>query len=175
MTARPAALSIRVAANVAAAVIALAPARGEAQPDYFNSRPAGRPTYRVEGERSTAQWVALGSLAGAATVAGAVGVAFTLRYQDAASDVEAFAGEPTNLVYTEAVDARRRDAERASVVAGIAYGAGGGLLAAVVITYIVTEPDDELRTYGSGGVSRGAKPLFVPVAGGAVVGGRWTF
>lgn len=132
----------------------------------------GRPreiVIETPGERSTKTKVVLASLAGAGVIAGALGVYFNLDARSASNDVSAdrFIGEPWTPAHVELVDR----ADRASTRAIAFYSIGGALLVGATIAFIATDPKSErsvIRTTR-------ATPTLAPAAGGAVVGGAWSF
>ena len=84
-------------------------------------------------------------------------------------------GDPTNLIYTDELDGRRIDAEDNKSRARVFYVLGSAALITTLVTYIITNPPDELREYGADGDSRVATPYVVPVEGGAMLGGAVRF
>ena len=120
-------------------------------------------------ERSTANVLALAAVAGAAVIAGAIGVYENLDARSAQQDVEAdrFVGKPWTQAQVELVER----AERSSTRAGVCYGIGGGLLLGAAIAFIVTDPKSKTSVIRT---TRGT-PMVAPAPGGAVLGGAWRF
>ena len=160
----------------AALASAAAPARGE---DYFGA--AAEPmTFDVDRPRSRENMILIGSLLGGAVVFGGVGLLFHLHSRNQADEVSADTGDHTGLVYTEAVDATRRDAERSGKLAIGGYAVGGGFLIATLVVYIVTDPGTETIQVGDETEQPPAptgrpQVLVEPTPGGGVVGAAWTW
>ncbi len=160
---------------LASLAVSVAPGRAAAQQDYFTEQTTKPLTYRVDGQRSPKNKLVLSGMAAGTLLFGGLGLYFHLESRDAANDVTAFAGEPTNLIYTPGLDQRRIDADTNKTRATVLYGLGGAALITTIVTYIVTSPPDELREYESSGDSRVATPYVVPVEGGAMMGGTVRF
>lgn len=123
-------------------------------------------------ERSKQNMLVLGGMAATGVILGAVGLYFHLDSRSASNEVTAqsFTGEP----WTPERQVTYDRAHSSSIVAGVMYGIGGGLLLATAIAFIVTEPEAEtlvIQPHGS------PKPTAVvaPIKGGALVGGTWRF
>lgn len=120
-------------------------------------------------ERSRTNVIALASVAGAAVLAGAIGLSYHLDARSATEEIEggAFQGRPWTQAQIDLVER----AERSSAAATVCYGIGGALILGAAVAYIVTAPRSRtsvIRTIG-------AAPTVAPVAGGAVLGGAWRF
>jgi hypothetical protein len=157
------------------AAVTLLPAPASAEEDYFARQPTEPLTYRVEGNRSTTERLVIGALLGGAAVAVGVGVHYHLASRDAADEVTAHSGSPVHLIYTPAVDQRREDGLRFKTNATVSYAIGGGFLVGALVAVLVTSPADELREYGASEGKKPAVPVVVPLHGGLLVGGTWSY
>lgn len=122
----------------------------------------------VPGERSRTNMLALGGVAVGGLLVGALGVHFNLDAKAAADD--ASSQRFTGTAWTDKQDALVDRAARQSTRAGICYGIGGALVAGAIAAFIITEPKTE-RTI----IHTQPAPAFVPVPGGALLGGTWSF
>jgi hypothetical protein len=122
----------------------------------------------IPGERSKNNKIVLASIAGAAVLAGAIGLYFHLDSRSATSSVEA--STPTGEAWTPAHDALVERAERSSARAGVAYGVGGAILLGAIVTYIATHPKGTQQI-----IQPSRMTTFVPAPGGGVVGSVWRF
>ncbi len=130
-------------------------------------------TFEVDKERTNRQRILIASLGGGAVLVAAVGLLFHLDLRDK-SDAVSASGPHTGMVYTDEVDDTRRSALRSRNVTIAAYGVGAGLLVATLVAYVITDPGTETIVLGE----EAAPPVAVtiePVAGGALVGGGWSF
>ena len=152
------------------AILAALPrlAAADGGPDYFRA-PTGKDiVITTEGERTTQNIAALAGVAGAGVVVGALGLYFHLDSRDAANAVSTKTPKPVTwtpadqLVYDRAHDS--------AVKAGVFYGIGGALVIGAIIGLIVTEPKSETTVIHPHG-----NPTVTPTAGGALLGGTWTF
>jgi hypothetical protein len=169
MVPRPSSAPPRLAGLVGALVLAAAlggPAVAEPMPDYFARGAAARAVPR---ERTQHQWVIVGGLAGGALVLGGIGAYFNLDSRDAANRVSASlpTGEPWDASHQAIAD----QATSSGHTAIFCYGVGGALLVGAFVAFLTTgttttEPTVRAATRA---------PLLVPTAGGAVVGGTWSF
>lgn len=145
-----------------ALLLALAPRGAHAEDDIVIVTP---------GERTLENKLLVGGLvAGAALVSG-LGLYFHLDGKSASDQVstDVFGGEEWT-----ADDARLFDqAERSRTRAIVAYSAGGALLIGAVVALIVTEPPSETTVLRPRAVR--VVPTVAPAAGGAVLGGMWSF
>ena len=124
----------------------------------------------VPGDRPTTNKLLIGGLGGAGLLVGALGLYFHLDYRSASDDVSAH--NLTGKAWTPNAQALLDRAERSSTRAGVAYGFGGALVLAAIITYIATDPGSETTV-----IHTGPAPAFIPAQDGAALGGtwRWTF
>src|SRR4051812_18107941 len=124
----------------------------------------------VPGERTTEQKLMIGGLGGVGLIATVVGVYFHLDSRSASNDVttDHFTGRAGTAGDTALVD--RADRSRSRAIVG--YSAGGVLLIAAAVAYILTEPKSETTVIHPHG--RGS-PSVAPTEGGAVFGGVWSF
>jgi hypothetical protein len=120
-------------------------------------------------ERSTNTKILLGVVAGAGVVAGGLGAYWHLDSRSAAADVSA--GKFTGEAWTSEDVALADQADRSGSRAAVAYGIGGALLIGAAIAFIVTDPGSETTVITP---NRGT-PTVAPTAGGAVLGGMWSF
>jgi hypothetical protein len=120
----------------------------------------------VPGERSLTTKLAIGGVAAAAVLAGAIGLHYNLDARSAADEVSAslFTGKAWTTKQA-ALDAR---ASRSSTRAGIGYGVGGALLIGAIVAFIVTDPKTEKSVIRT-------SPAITPLQGGALLGGAWSF
>lgn len=157
---------------IACVLVAAVPGAAIAQVVPEHDGPVLRPPPRREivvetpGERSTSNKLLCGGLAAAGLVAGALGVYWHLDSRDAADAVSAdtFTGRAWSAEDVALVD----QADRSKTRATVAYGLGGALLVAAVVTFIVTDPPSERSVIRTGAI-------VAPTSGGAVVGGMWSF
>ena len=122
----------------------------------------------VPGERSLTNKLAIGGVAVGGLLVGALGVHFNLDAQSAADD--ASSQRFTGKAWTDTQDALVDRASRQSTRAGICYGVGGALIAGAIAAFIITEPKTEHTV-----IHTQPAPAFVPVPGGALLGGTWSF
>jgi hypothetical protein len=147
------------------------PAYGE-RPEYDTKdfpAPRGKDVVIVSyPERTKSNITMLATTAGASVVLGAVGLYFHLDARSASNEVSAksYTSEPWS---TDKADTFDR-AHRSSVMAGVFYGIGGGLLLTTAIMYIATEPKAEKIV-----IHPHTSALVIPTRGGAMVGGAWRF
>jgi hypothetical protein len=120
-------------------------------------------------ERSLGNKLLLAGLAGGGAIAGGIGVYFHLESRDAANAVAA--DSFTSMAWTPEDQANVDRAEDNRGKAAIAYGIGGGLLVAAIVTLIVTEPKAETIVI----TPNRPMPIVAPAEGGALLGGRWSF
>jgi hypothetical protein len=139
--------------------------------DYFGSDD-GRVVYRLDKSRTKQQRLVIAGLAGGAVVFGGIGLLFHLDSRSA-SDRITEVGEHSGRTYTPEIDDQRSDALRSRNLAIAGYTIGGALVIASVVALLITEPGAELVTVGN---EQQPSPVsIVPLPGGAVVGGTWSF
>lgn len=146
--------------------------------DYFGA--AAEPmTFEVDKPRTRQSVVLIASLFGAAVVFGGGGLLFHIHSRNQADEVATETGEHTGRVYTDAIDATRRDAERSRKLAIVGYAIGGGFLVGTLVAYILTNPGTETIRVGEEvdppAPSGRPQVLVEPTPGGGVVGAAWTF
>lgn len=125
-------------------------------------------TIVTPGERTTENKLLVGGLVAGAAVVGGLGLYFHLDGKSASDKVssDVFGGEEWT-----ADDAALFDqAERSRTKAIVAYSVGGALLVGAIVALIVTEPPSEITV-----LRPRAVPTVAPAAGGAVLGGMWSF
>jgi hypothetical protein len=128
-------------------------------------------TFQVAKARTTRQRVLIGGLGAGALVVAGIGALFHLDSKHKADEISA-SGAHTGRVYTDDVDETRRDGLRSRAITIGAYGLAGGLVAAALVTFIVTDPGTETITVDDGGTAR----LSIdPLPGGAVASPGWRF
>ena len=150
-------------------------ARASAQ-DYFQQGGSEALTFKVDRERTMRQKVVIGSLFGGSVLFGGVGLLFHLDSKHKSDEVSTDAGHHTGQIYTEELDDTRRAAIRSRNIAIASYALSGGLLVSTFIAYLVTDPGQEtIRVGTEAAEGSGARLLFAPTDGGAVVGGSWRF
>jgi hypothetical protein len=122
---------------------------------------------RIEtpGERSRDNKLMLGGLAGAAALAGGIGLYFHLDSRDAVDQVSA--NIPTGKPWTPARADLVERAESSRTNAIVAYSIGGAILTGAIVAFIVTEPASETSVIRTTSI--------VPARGGAVVTTGWSF
>lgn len=128
-------------------------------------------TIVTPGERTTDNLMLVGGLAAGAVVVGGLGLYFHLDGKSASEKVssDVFGGEEWT-----ADDAALFDqAERSRTKAIVAYSVGGALLVGAIVALIVTEPPSETTVLRPRAVR--VIPTVAPAAGGAVLGGMWSF
>lgn len=122
------------------------------------------------GERSTGNKLALGGMAAAGVLAGALGLYYHLDSRSLSDDVSADSatGRPWTSDLQSKVDRASDDRTKAAVF----YSVGGVLIAGAIVALIVTEPKSETTVIRP----HTAMPILAPAqGGGAVVGGAWSF
>jgi hypothetical protein len=128
----------------------------------------------VEGERSRNNRIAIWSVAGAGFLIGAVGLYYNLDARSSANAVTA--QDMGHVAWTPTLQAEYDNAHSSSVKAGVFYGIGGAVIIGAIVGAIVTQPHSEttvIHPHGAGGTA--AIPTVSPTAGGALVGGAWSF
>lgn len=141
----------------------------EARPDL--DRPTLKHSFRrkeivveVPGERSRTNKLALAATLGVGVIAGSLGVYYHLDSRDAVGQVSAT--KFTGRIWTQERQALVERAEDARGKAAIAYGIGGVFVIGAVVGFIVTEPKSSREVL---------RPHVALGAGGAVVGGAWSW
>jgi hypothetical protein len=108
------------------------------------------------------------AIAGVGVLFGALGVYYNLDSQTNANAVSQT--RPTNEPWTSAQQAQYDRAHDSGVKAGVFYGIGGAALIGAIVYFIATAPGEDQTVihphYG---------PTVAPTAGGAVLGGAWSF
>jgi len=122
----------------------------------------------TEGERSTANVLALSGVAVAALALGGAGLYYNLDARDAANKVTTTG--PVGQPWTKADQATYDQAKSSSTKAEVFYGLGGACAIAVAVAYMVTAPPSETTV-----IHPRATALVAPTPGGAVVAGVWSF
>ena len=147
--------------------------------DYFGEdAPDEHISYQIDKSRTKKQKIILASLAAGSVVFAGVGLLFHLDSQRASNDVAAI-GAHTGKVYSPEVDETRDRAFSSRTYAIVGYGIGGAFAIATVVALIVTQPGSQRYTVGS--QEETPPPPVVshlsvaPMAGGAYVGGTWSF
>ncbi|MFN0246114.1 MAG: hypothetical protein ACKV2T_04350 [Kofleriaceae bacterium] len=154
----------------AAGVLVSAVVVASASPRLAGADEAMKPiTIVAPGERTTNNKLALGGIAGAGLVAGAVGFYFHLDSRSASDEVgtDVFTG----TAWTPAHEALVNRAQSSRTAAIAMYSVGSAFLIGAVVYWIVTDPPDETIVIQP----RTAQPTFTPTPGGAVLGGTWSF
>jgi hypothetical protein len=118
----------------------------------------------TSGERSQNNVIALWSVAGAGALIGAVGIYYNLDARSNSSDLTATS--TAHIPWTPQLQAKYDQAHDSSVKAGVFYGIGGAVILGAIVGAIVTAPKEETTII---------HPHVSATAGGAVVGGAWSF
>jgi hypothetical protein len=157
-----------VAFALAGSLVAAAPAEADPMPDYFARGVDGR---AAPVERSHRAWAIVGGLAGAALIVGGVGLAFHLDSRSAANQLGASlpTGEPWDAAHQAVADRAVSSGHKAEAL----YALGGASMIGAFVVFVLSEHHGADGAVIAGGPARG--PLIVPTAGGAVVGGGWSF
>jgi hypothetical protein len=157
-----------------------APAPDAATPDYFGA--AAEPmTFQVDRPRSKEAKILMASLFGGAVVFAGAGLLFHLHARGQADEVSTRTDRHTGKVYTEELDATRRDAVRAGRLAAGGYAIGGGFLIATFVAYLITDPGTETIRVGEAEETPAPAPSGRPhvqleaAEGGGLVGAWWSF
>jgi len=121
----------------------------------------------VPGVRSLKTKIVLGSVLGAGTLAGLVGLYFHVESRSAANEVskQVFNGQ----TWTPDRQLRFEDGEQARGRAIASYAIGRAFVIGAIVALIVTEPKSEQA------VIRPRHAGIVPVPGGAIAGAGWSF
>jgi hypothetical protein len=189
MRAMPGQLSGRLA-SCAALAVAVAVTLGAATParaqDYFGA--AAEPmTFEVDRPRTRQAKVLIASLFGGAVVFAGAGLLFHLHARGQADEVATRTDHHTGKIYTDELDATRRDAVRSGRLAAAGYAIGGGFLIGTFVAYLLTDPGTETIRVGdeeapappppSGApqATGGARIDIAPAPGGGLVGATWSF
>lgn len=150
-----------------------APAPVPADPDT-HARPApgaGKDiVIHTMGERSQNNLILLWSVSGAGALLGAVGVYYTLDARSASNDITTVSS--AHVPWTPQLQAKYDQAHDSSTKAAVFYGIGGAVIVGAIVGAIMTQPKEETTVIHPHG---GGAPTFAPTAGGAVVGGMWSF
>jgi hypothetical protein len=121
------------------------------------------------GERTLTNKLVVGGILATGLAVGGLGVYWHLDSRAAADEVSAEG--PTGKAWSpsdiDLVDRADRSRSRAT----IAYGIGGAIVIAGIITFIATEPASETTVIRA----RQIIPRISPVPGGAIVGSGWSF
>lgn len=152
-----------------AAVIALVPTPANAQDGGYFTKGETQLTYRQEGSRTTNEKIALVSIFGSSLLAAGVGT-YYLRDSIKLGDEISASGLHTGKAWSLALEQTRKDAVQSSTIATISYGFAAGLLLAGIVTYIVTEPDDEV-----GYRDWQTRSFIIPSQNGVLAGQAWSF
>jgi hypothetical protein len=124
-------------------------------------------------ERSRQNIIWLASVAGAGALLGGIGVVYNLDARSASNDVTAV--EQAHVPWTPALQSRYDQAHDSSTKAEIFYGIGGALIVGAIVGLIVTTPKSETTVIHPHGSPTATLPTLTPTAGGAVLGGTWSF
>ena len=164
----------------AALAFALAAATPAHAQDYFGA--AAEPmTFEVDKPRTKQAKILIGSLFAGAVVFAGGGLLFHLHARNAADEVSTRTDHHTGKVYTDELDATRRDAVRSGKLAGAGYAIGGGFLVGTFVAYLLTDPGTETIRVGEeeeapAPAPSGRPPVEAAAApGGGVVGAAWSF
>jgi len=149
------------------------PAPPEEAPPPPGDGPVLQPHFRskeivveVPGERTRMNKLTLLSLTAAGAIVGGIGLYYHLDSRSASNEVSA--DEFTGRSWTADNDALVDRADRSKTRAAIAYTAGGLLVTAAIVALIATEPKSETAVIRPGA-------MIAPTAGGAMLGGMWSF
>jgi hypothetical protein len=158
-----------------------APAHAQpAQPDGYFGAAAQPMTFEVDRPRTREAKVLIASLFGAAVVFTGGGLLFHLHSKSQSDEVSTETDEHTGRVYTDDLDATRRDAERSRTLAIAGYAVGGGFLVGTLVAYLLTDPGTETIRVGEEQAEPPApsgrpQVLVEPSTGGGMVGAAWRF
>ncbi|HUH02468.1 MAG TPA: hypothetical protein VML75_10755 [Kofleriaceae bacterium] len=163
---------------VALACLATVPREACADTDYFGEdAPTQDISFRTDIPRTRNQRIVIASLFGGAALFGAVGVGFHLDSRSKSDAVSAL-GDHTRVTWDDSHESTRSSALRSRTLAIVGYSAGGVLLVAGTIALYLTEPGTNVVTVGDEAETAPSPVVpvsLVPVRGGAVVGGTWSF
>ncbi|MGE0550854.1 MAG: hypothetical protein AB7O24_07330 [Kofleriaceae bacterium] len=120
-------------------------------------------------DRTMSNKVMVGSMFGAGVLLGGLGLKWHLDSRSAANEVAS--NVPTGRAWSQADVAQVEKADDAGTKAIVAYGVGGALLIAAVVTFIVTDPGSETTVLKGNTIT----PTVAPAPGGAVLGSSWSF
>ena len=166
-----------LAVALALALAAAAPEPASAQ-EYFGAAAAPM-TFEVDKPRTKEARILIASLFGGAVVFAGGGLLFHLHSRNQADEVSTRTDRHTGKVYTEELDATRRDAVRSGRFAVAGYAIGSGFLVASFVAYLVTDPGTETIRVGepeqAPPPSAPPRVLVAPIEGGGLVGAAWTF
>ncbi len=167
MVAKPPVLQLIVALGV---VLASVPAGADT--NYFGG--GGDPTevkYRRPKSRTLGQQLTIAGFTAGGLLAGGVGVYFHLDSRDAASELSS--DGRVMGAWTADRQAQFDRAGSSGTKAIIGYSVGAVLLGAAVVALWRSVPGDEEVAIEP--ARKAAVPVIAPVAGGAVVGGAWSW
>lgn len=162
---------MRALAAILVLTLGAGSARAE-EPDYFDRNPNEGSTIRVRREKSRTLGQKLligGLLVGAAASLGA-GAYYNLDSRDAANEVSSN-DDLTGETWTAEHQATYDRAGTSGTKAIVGYALGGGFVAGAIIAAWLTQPGDEEVAVGA----RAARAVVAPVAGGALLGGAWSW
>jgi hypothetical protein len=168
-----------VTALLASAVAVAGSVRTASAQDYFgDDAPDDKIQFRTDIPRTTEQRIVIASLFGGAALFGGLGLLFHLDSRSKSDEVSA-AGEHTGLIYDPSLEDTRKGALRSRTLAIVGYSLGGALVIAGAVALYLTEPGTRVVTVGEEkDEPKPANPVpvsIVPIEGGAMVGGSWSF
>ncbi len=120
----------------------------------------------IPGERSRNNKLVLGALTTLAAAAGGIGLYYHLDSRSASNEISADVF--TGFAWSDRHEGIAQRAERSKTRAAIGYSVGGAFLTAAIVYLFVTEPKTEQMIIQP-------QASVQPTAGGAVVGGVWSF
>jgi hypothetical protein len=169
---------MRVAQILLAACIAVAagPRVARANDGTSTDVPPGPPppmnediVIQTPGTRPTLNLVTISVVAGLGVVAGGIGVYENLEARKAANDLSGD-GNPSRT-WTPALANEQHDLHHDNTGAAIGYSVGGALLVGTVVFVLLTQPPGTTTVIHP----RLRHASVAPTAGGAMLGGSWSF
>lgn len=146
----------------------LAAAQDQQDQGYF-SNGEKQLTFREAGSRTKKEKIVLASVFGVGLLAGAVGTYYLFDSQRLSDEVSA-SGTHTGKTWSTSLEAKRQDALLSGTIATVGFSLASACLLAGAMTYIFTEPDDDV-----GYQDWQTRSFVAPSRDGVVAGQAWHF
>lgn len=152
-----------------AAALAIIPSPASAQDGGYFTKGETQLTYHREGSRSTNEKIVVASIFGTSLLAAGIGT-YYLRDSNRLSDSLSASGTHTGKAWSAQLEQTRKDAVQAGTFAKVGYGLTFALVLAGIVTYIVTEPDEEVAYQ-----DWQTRSFVIPSQDGVLAGRAWSF